>query len=219
MGFFSKPKKPKPPPMPQYNEMGREFQEEVYNRVEGALGGGGYFPGIRGVNLASALRSLGTQWRDMKADLPGRLNRLAPAGDTKVRSHIRGELDRDYYRARAELKSEAEDIPVRERSSAIAQGLDLLAGEKQMGASIANMYNQWLMSEAGAPTFESELMSGLGGAAGWMMGSGMATKTPAQTYGSMMSNPTMPTQTFFNAGRNPTSLGPRFGPSGMVDPY
>lgn len=214
MGLFGGAKKPKLPPMPSLGPLGEEFRDIVYPRVESALAGQGFDPRLRGTNLASTMMSLDRRWREMKADLPGETRRMAPAGDSKVRDFRAGQLDRDYYRTRHQLQSDAEDIPIRERSAAIGQGLDLVAGERQIGATIASQYTQWLSGEAGAPTFGSQLAGGLGGAAGMYLGSlgsrQPMNQVPAQRYGELMSNPRVPTDNFFSRTAGSTGMVPQY---------
>lgn len=159
----------KPPPMPSLGKKGKALQAELYPQIERGMLGEGLTPGITSRSIQQMLAATQKQFGETQYDLPGTLGRMVPQADVKVRQFIRQSIDRQFAQEQRGIK----DIGVWEKyedvGRAQSMAFDALSGEKRMGTAITGMYNQAAMQGMNAPTFQSQLAGGVGGAVGIMM--------------------------------------------------
>lgn len=182
-GLFGSKKKDKIK-TPQLSAMGKEAQSTLYADVTRALQGRGLLdPGLQDRLNNDLLASYETGYGEAQSEMDSNLARLIPKADTGVREYAKNLLSSSYYDTVRNVRQDMELQPYQDQQQAMGMATDLLAGEKQMGAQITDIYNQQIARneqiENQYGTFGSNLAFGLGSAGGWM--------TAAQRYGQAMS--------------------------------
>jgi hypothetical protein len=115
------------------------------------------------------LAAVGKGYEKVHGDIGSIIERTIPRADLKVREFISRALQTERARAEQGVREEFETQPFEDISRAQSMAFGALGGEKRIGASITGMYNQSMLRRADAPTYQTGLAAGLGGAAGMML--------------------------------------------------
>jgi hypothetical protein len=180
-GLFGGGDEPDEPPVPVLDPRAQEFQDITYPTITRGLKGTGLFPDIRSRSIRDMLAATRKEFLTTQRDLTGLLSRTIPKADFAVRDYIRRAVDAQYARRKQAIKEE--DIGAEFEEKGIAQKLAFgaLSTEKGIASQITNMFNESMLRRSGAPSFESELAGGLGGATGIIAGGYRKPKAPVQT--------------------------------------
>jgi len=194
MGFLSKllgadSSKPKLL-APQLEPEAKEFQAELFPRIEQGLRGEGLTPGITAETESGILRRTGEEFVSTRRNLESGINRAIPRADVGVRSFLRSSLKRQFARQKEGINREFEFSGFEDKG--IAQGLafNAVGGERRVATDILNATNQSILRRSQSPSFSSELAGGVGSAAGIALASG------------------------FNKGFTPSNVNPNTGVTG-----
>jgi hypothetical protein len=165
-----------PPGMPSLGAKGETANTLLYADIERALAGEGLIPqDIRDTAISNKLEALKSGYFEAKGSLASNLNRTVPSGDTKVREYAQGALSRNYYKQARDVPLQYEKSKYDEMQQATDMGSELLMQEKRQAVAGADANNQQIMqnymNQRQYGTFNSNLMAGLGSAAGWLASS------------------------------------------------
>jgi len=170
---------------PSFTEESQQAVSALYPPIERGLLGEGLTPIIDARTRRDLLAKTGEEFLESGRGLESFMSRNIPRADIKVREYLKNALMNQFARETESIGREFEfkgfeDIP---RAQNLAFGA--LGSEKGVATSIANMANQSYLRRLNAPDFQSQLMSGLGGAAGMYLagGFGKTGQTPTRTTG------------------------------------
>jgi hypothetical protein len=172
---------PEEPPIPVLDPRAQEFQDISYPAITRGLQGTGIYPEITRQKRQGMITATRGEFLETQRDLPGLLTRTIPQADIGVRDFIRKSIEAQFARRIQSIKEE--DIGAEFEEKNIAQDLAFgaLTTEKGIASQITNMFNESMLRRSGAPSFESELAGGLGGATGIIAGGYRKPKVPTQT--------------------------------------
>lgn len=155
--------------LPKLDPRGKEFQAELYPRIQQGLRGEGLTPDITARSIREMLAATTTGYQEAHRDMSSLMARTIPKADLKVREFISNALNAEFARQKEGVREEFAFQPYEDISQAQTMAFGALGGEKRMGAAISNLQGQSALRQAFQPTFASGLAGGLGGAAGMML--------------------------------------------------
>lgn len=170
MGFLSKilgVSESKPKLLaPQLEPEAKEFQAELFPKLERGLRGEGLTPGIDAATEADIRRRTGEEFVETRQGLESAINRFVPRADVGVRSFLRESLKRQFARQKESIGREFEFRGFEDKEIAQNLAFGAVAGERKVATDILSATNESILRRSLSPTFESELAGGLGGATG-----------------------------------------------------
>lgn len=167
VGGFSKKKKKKKYPIPSLTPLGMQAQNTVRNAAYAGMSGEGMFPGKRAVVRQEMTNALTDEYQQIRGGLMGSLRYAAGREDRKVRDAAFTKLDTDYARTLRDINEQDILNNFQDRQMGVGLGLSSLAQERRVATSVGDINYQSQMNAIMSPTFQTELNTGLGGAAGY----------------------------------------------------
>lgn len=184
-GYFTGSKKSKKYiKVPYYTEDPRAgvLKGDLYPAIESGIEGKGLFPGLISQTRSSMIGATKKEFEESGPEFQSRIERSIPTKDVKVRGFLAEQRKANLARQVESINRDVELAEYEDQQTAKEMAVGAISAEKKIGTGVVSAYSASALRQYDKPTYGSELMQGLGGAAGIYLAS-RGQQTGTQTAG------------------------------------
>lgn len=159
---------------PTYTPEGKAAQTDLFSSITSGIEGRGLTPELTDATKRARLDALDEQAGQSKRDTQTFIERNVQSADVGVQSFLRRSAEANVARERESINTDDAFAKYDDTQTAKGLAFGALDVEKGISSELTQIANESALRKELSPSFQSELMGGLGGAAGIYAAGGLS---------------------------------------------